>query len=56
MPLRPSRHPTLQSHDRRERELTLDHLHTFFTLQGHGEPSRMRDQLNAGATSETRRT
>ena len=40
----------------RERELTLDHIHTFFDTQGHGGPPRMRDQLNAGATSETTRT
>ena len=36
-----------------QRELTLDHIHTFLTTQGHGGPPRMRDQLNAGATSET---
>ena len=31
-------------------------LHTYFlTTQEHGEPPRMRDQLNAGATSETTR-
>ena len=40
----------------RERELTLDHIHTFLTTQGHGEPPRMRDQLSAGATSQTTRT
>ena len=41
----------------RERELTLDHIHTFLTTQGHGgPPCRMRDQLNAGATSETTQT
>ena len=40
----------------RERELTLDHIHTFLTTQGYGGPSRIRDQLNAGATSETTRT
>ena len=33
--------------------LTLDHIDAFLTTQGHGEPPRMRDQLNAGATSET---
>ena len=32
----------------RERELTLDHI--LFTTQGHGEPPRMSDQLNSGAT------
>ena len=37
----------------REREFTLDHIHTFLTIQGQGGPPRMRDQLNAGATSET---
>ena len=31
--------------------------HTYFlTTQGHGEPPRLRDQLNAGATSETAQT
>ena len=40
----------------RERELTLDHIHTFLTTQGHGEPPRMREQLNAVVTSETTRT
>ena len=40
----------------RERELTLDNIHTFLTTQGHGEPPRMKDQLNAGVTSETKRT
>ena len=40
----------------RWRELTLDHIHTFFTTQGHGGPARMNDQPNAGATSETTRT
>ena len=39
-----------------ERELTLNHIHTFLTTQGHGLPSRIRDQLNSGATSETSRT
>ena len=39
-----------------EREFTLDHILNFLTTQGHGEPPRMRDQLNAGATSETTRT
>ena len=28
-----------------ERELTLDHIHTFLTTQGHGGPPRTRDQL-----------
>ena len=40
----------------RERELTLDHVHTFLTTQGHGGPVRKKDHLNAGATSETTRT
>ena len=40
----------------RERELTLDQIHTFLTTQVHGGPPRMRAQLNAGATSETART
>ena len=40
----------------RKRELTLDYIHTFLTTQGHGEPPRMSDELNAGATSETTRT
>ena len=33
----------------------MDHIHTFFTTQGHGGPPRMSDQPDAGATSETRR-
>ena len=37
----------------RDRELTLDLIHIFMTTQGNGEPHRMRDQVNAGATSET---
>ena len=40
----------------RERELTLDHIHTFLTTQGHGGPPQMRDQVNAGAISETTQT
>ena len=40
----------------RKRELTLDHIHTFLTRQGHGEPPRMRDQLNARDTYEITRT
>ena len=39
-----------------ERELTLDHTHTFLTTQGLGGPRRMREQFNAGATSEATRT
>ena len=39
-----------------ERELTLDHIHTFLTTQGHGEPPQMSDQLNARATSEATQT
>ena len=39
-----------------EKELTLDHLHTFLTTQGHGGHPWMRDQLNTGAISETTRT
>ena len=34
----------------------MDHIHTFLTTHGHGGPSRMSDQLNAGATSEKTRT
>ena len=41
---------------RQERKLTLDHVHSFVTTQVHEGPSRMSDQLNAGATSETTRT
>ena len=37
----------------REKELTLDHIHTFLTTQEREKPPRMRDQLNAGATTET---
>ena len=40
----------------RESELTLEHIHTYFTTQGHGVPPRMREQLNAGTTSETTQT
>ena len=40
----------------RERELPLDHIYTWLTTQGHGEPPRISDQLNARATSETKRT
>ena len=32
------------------------HRHTFLTTQGHGEPPRMSDQPDAGATSETAQT
>ena len=35
---------------------TMDHIHTFLTTQGHGGPSRMSDQPNAGTTSETAQT
>ena len=31
----------------------MDHIHTFLTTLGHGEPPRMSDHPNAGATSET---
>ena len=31
----------------------MDDIHTFLTTQGHGGPSRMRADLNAGASSET---
>ena len=40
----------------RERELAVDHIHIFLTTQGHGGPSRMSEQLSAGAISETTRT
>ena len=40
----------------RERELAVNHIHTFLTTQGHGRPPQTSDQLNAGATSETTRT
>ena len=40
----------------RERLLTLAHISTFLTTQGHGGSLRMRNQLNAGATSEATRT
>ena len=38
----------------RERELTKDHIHTFLTTQGHGIPPWMKDQLNAGVTSDNK--
>ena len=37
----------------RERELTLDHIHSFLTTQGHGVSPQMRNKLNSWATSET---
>ena len=37
----------------RERVLTLDNMHIFLITQGYGGSPRMRDQLNAGAISET---
>ena len=40
----------------RKRELTLDHIHTFLTRQGHGGPPRMSDKLNAVTTFKTTRT
>ena len=40
----------LQNKTCRVRELTLVHIHTFLTTQGHGGPPRISDQLNAGAT------
>ena len=48
----------LQSHDLSGRELNCGShtVHTFSTTQGHGEPPRMSDQPNAGATSETAQT
>ena len=36
--------------------LTLDHIYTFLTTQGHGGPPQMSDQLNAVATTEITRT
>ena len=32
-----------------EKELAVDHIHTFLTTQGHGGPLQMSDQLYAGA-------
>ena len=46
----------LHNHTSRAREFILDGIHTFLTLQGHGVSYRMRDLLNAGATSEITRT
>ena len=40
----------------RVRKLTLDHIHTLLTTQGHRGPPRMRDMLNVGATPETWKT
>ena len=42
----------------RERELAVEHigLHNFLSTQGHGEPSQMTNQVNAGASSETLKT
>ena len=42
---------TYRGHDLSE--LILDGIDTFLTTQGHRRPPRTRDQLNAGATSET---
>ena len=46
----------LQSHDLSGEKLTLDHIQTFLTTQGHGGPPQISDQLNAGATSEKTQT
>ena len=43
----------LQSHDLSREGINSGHIIYFFTTQGHGEPPRVRDQLNAGATSGT---
>ena len=40
----------------RERELAVDHIHTFLTTQRHRGLLEVSVQLNAGATSETTRT
>ena len=40
----------------RERELTMDHIHTFLTTQGHGGPPLITDQLSVGTVSKTKRT
>ena len=50
------RHGPYRAMTCRERELALDHIHTFLTTQGHGEPPRMSNRPNAGATSETTQT
>ena len=48
----------LESHDLSGEGINFrsHRLHTFLTTQGHGGPPRMKDQLSAGATSETTRT
>ena len=46
----------LKSHDLSGGELILDHIHTFFEHTRTWRPPRMRDQLNAGASSKTTRT
>ena len=46
----------LQSTTFRGRELNYGSHTYFLTTQGHGEPPRMSDQPNAGATAETEQT
>ena len=47
----------LQNHDLSEEGINFgSHTYFFLKTQGHGGPLRMRDQLNAGATSERTRT
>ena len=45
----------LQSHDLSEEGINFGSHTYFLTTQGHGGPPLMRDQLNAGAISETKR-
>ena len=40
----------------RERELTLDHIHTFLIAQRYGDHPQTSVQLNAGTTFEITRT
>ena len=47
---------TLQKHDLSGEGINSGSYNTILTTQGHGGPHRMRDQLNAGAISETTRT
>ena len=45
----------LQSHGLSGGGINFGSIHTFLTTQIHGRPPRIRDQLNAGGTSETTR-
>ena len=56
MLLRDSRHPGLRDRRLSGEGINSGSHNTFLTTPGHGGPPRMRNLLNAGATSETTRT